>query len=42
VVVNPGVEVSVHLDRSLSLDKSSIARRLRYAKNDAHIDIDLD
>ena len=42
VVVNPGVEVSVHLDRSLSLDKSSIARRLRYAKNDAHIDSDLD
>ena len=42
VVVNPGVEVSVHLDRSLSLDKSSIARRLRYAKNDAHIDGDLD
>jgi len=26
----------------LSLDKSSIARRLRYAKNDAHIDSDLD
>jgi hypothetical protein len=26
----------------VSLDKSSIARRLRYAKNDAHIDSDLD
>ena len=42
VVVNPGVEVSVHLDRSLSLDKSSIARRLRYAKNNADIHRDLD
>jgi integrating conjugative element protein (TIGR03752 family) len=42
VVVNPGVEVSVHLDRSLPLDKSSIARRLRYAKNDSDINHDLD
>ena len=42
VVVNPGVEVSVHLDRSLPLDKSSIARRLRYAKNDSDINRDLD
>jgi integrating conjugative element protein (TIGR03752 family) len=42
VVVNPGVEVSVHLDRNLSLDKHSIARRLRYAKNDADRHADLD
>jgi len=42
VVVNPGVEVSVHLDRSLPLDKSSIARRLRYAKNNSRINHDLD
>jgi len=42
VVVNPGVEVSVHLDRNLSLDKSSIARRLRYAKDDSHSGSHLD
>ncbi len=42
VVVNPGAAVSVHLDRSLLLDKSSIARRLRYAKEDAHTNRDLD
>lgn len=41
-VVNPGVEVSVHLDRSLPLDKSSIARRLRYAKNNFRLNHDLD
>ena len=42
VVVNPGEAVSVHLDRSLPLDKSSIARRLRYAKDDSHTGHDLD
>ena len=42
VVVNPGAAVSVHLDRSLSLDKSSIARRVRYATDDtsAHHGLD--
>jgi len=35
VVVDPGAVVSVHLDYSLSLDKSSIARKLRYAKTTA-------
>ena len=42
VVVDPGEMVSVHLDRSLPLDKSSIARRLRYAKDDSHTGSDLD
>ena len=37
VVVNPGAAVSVHLDRSLPLDKSSMARRVRYAKDDDHV-----
>ncbi len=35
VVVEPGAEVSVHLDISLPLDKSSLARKVRYAK-DSH------
>ena len=34
--------VDEDLDRSLPLDKSSIARRLRYAKNDSDINHDLD
>lgn len=42
VVVNPGAAVSVHLDRSLPLDKSSIIRRLRYAQDDTHARADLD
>lgn len=42
VVVNPGAAISVHLDRSLQLDKSSIARRVRYAKDDSHSNRDLD
>lgn len=42
VVVNPGAVISVHLDRSLSLDKSSIARKLRYAKEDSRTSHDLD
>jgi len=42
VVVNPGAVISVHLDRSLPLDKSSIARRVRYAKDDSHSNRDLD
>lgn len=42
VVVNPGAAVSVHLDRSLPLDKSSIIRRLRYAQDDTHTRADLD
>lgn len=42
VVVNPGAAVSVHLDRSLPLDKSSIIRRLRYAQDDTHARTDLD
>ena len=42
VVVNPGAAVSVHLDRSLPLDKSSIIRRLRYAQDNTHTRTDLD
>ena len=42
VVVNPGAAVSVHLDRSLPLDKSSIIRRLRYAQDNTHVRTDLD
>lgn len=42
VVVNPGAAVSVHLDRSLPLDKSSIIRRLRYAQEFTHAHTDLD
>ena len=42
VVVDPGAAISVHLDRSLPLDKSSIARRVRYAKDDSHSNRDLD
>ena len=42
VVVNPGAAVSVHLDRSLPLDKSSIIRRLRYAQESTHAHTDLD
>lgn len=42
VVVNPGASVSVHLNRSLAIDKSSIARRIRYANNDARPHPDLD
>lgn len=42
VVVNPGAAVSVHLDRSLALDKSSMARRVRYAKDYVHIHNGLD
>ena len=42
VVVNPGAAVSVHLDRSLPLDKSSIIRRLRYAQDDTRTRTDLD
>tara|TARA_R110002124_G_scaffold5786_11_gene36344 strand:- start:26592 stop:27944 length:1353 start_codon:yes stop_codon:yes gene_type:complete len=42
VVVNPGAAVSVHLDRSLPLDKSSIVRRLRYAQESTHAHTDLD
>ncbi len=33
VVINPGAPVAVHLDQTLALDKISIARKLRYAKN---------
>lgn len=33
VVINPGARVAVHLDQTLALDKISIARKLRYAKN---------
>ena len=42
VVVNPGTAVSVHLDRSLPLDKSSMARRVRYATDDISIHHGLD
>lgn len=42
VVVNPGAAVSVHLDRSLPLDKSSIIRRLRYAQDNTRTRADLD
>jgi integrating conjugative element protein (TIGR03752 family) len=42
VVVNPGAAISVHLDRSLPLDKSSMSRRLRYAKEDSHTNRGLD
>lgn len=42
VVVRPGVAVSVHLDRSLPLDKSSIIRRVRYAQDTSHAHTGLD
>ena len=42
VVVRPGVAVSVHLDRSLPLDKSSIIRRVRYAQDTSHTHTGLD
>lgn len=42
VVVQPGAVVSVHLNRSLPIDKSSILRRLRYEKADMSISYDLD
>ena len=42
VVVNPGAAVSVHLDSTLSLDKNSLARRLRYAKDNSATRFDLD
>ena len=42
VVVKPGAEVSVHLDVSLPLDKSSLARKVRYAtdSNSSHYGLD--
>ena len=42
VVVNPGAEVSVHLNRNLAIDKKSLARRLRYAKDNNHTRYGLD
>ena len=42
VVVNPGAVVSVHLNRNLSIDKSTLARRLRYAKDNTHTRYGLD
>ena len=42
VVVKPGATVSVHLDRTLSLDKSTIARRIRYEKDSIRNNSDLD
>jgi len=42
VVVNPGAVVSVHLNRNLSIDKSTLARRLRYAKDNTHARYGLD
>ena len=42
VVVNPGAVVSVHLNRNLAIDKKSLARRLRYAKDNTHTRYGLD
>lgn len=42
VVVNPGAVVSVHLNRNLAIDKKSLARRLRYAKDNNHTRYGLD
>ena len=42
VVVNPGAVVSVHLSRTLAIDKSTLARRLRYAKDNTHTRYSLD
>lgn len=42
VFVKPGAAVSVHLNRNLPIDKSSISRKLRYEKSDRHINPDLD
>jgi integrating conjugative element protein (TIGR03752 family) len=42
VVVNPGAVVSVHLNRNLAIDKKSLARRLRYAKDNSHARYGLD
>lgn len=42
VVVSPGAAVSVHLDRSLPLDKSSIIRRVHYAQETTRTRVDLD
>ena len=42
VVVNPGAVISVHLERNLPLDKSSILRKIRYEKTDSYIHSTLD
>lgn len=42
VVVKPGEAVSIHLERTLPLDKNSLSRKLRYVENTHQTAIDLD